>query len=66
MSETHAHTAKAQADVQTGRPHTPPGHVEADRPVRRLSEGQRKPFGPWVIAGGLGVAVVLVIAFIAG
>ena len=66
MSDTHAHTAKVQADVQTGKPHIPPGHVEAERPVRRLGDRQIGALGPWLVAGAVLVAVIAaVIAFIA-
>ena len=58
MSGTHAHTAEAQADVQRadaqgGKPHVPPGHVEADRPVRRV--------GNRIVGSVLGGAVALVV-----
>lgn len=63
MSDTHAQTAKVQADVQTGHPHNPPGHVEADRPVERLDDGQMKSLAPWltVAAVVLAVAVLLLL-----
>jgi hypothetical protein len=61
MSETHAHTAKAQADVQSGKPHIPPGHVEADRPAERLDERQIKPLVPLLAAAAIGLVVVVAI-----
>ena len=66
MSDTHAHTAKVQADVQTGKPHIPPGHVEADRPaVERLGDRQIKSMGPFLAAGALALVVVVAILFLA-
>jgi hypothetical protein len=68
MSDTHAHTAKAQADVQTadaqgGKPHVPPGRVEAERPaVDRLGGQQTKPFVSWFTAGA--VVLIAVIALL--
>lgn len=64
MSDTHAHTAKAQADVQTGKPHIPPGHVEADRPVERLGGSQMKPMAPFLIVGAIILVVVLAAVFL--
>ncbi len=64
MSDTHAHTANVQADVQTGKPHIPPGHVEADRPVKRLGGRQMKPLAPFLVAGAVGLAVVVVILLV--
>jgi hypothetical protein len=70
MSDTHAQTAKVQADVQTadaqhGKPHDPPGHVEADRPaVDRLSGRQMKPLAPW-LAGAVVLVIVLAAIFLA-
>ncbi|HET7410627.1 MAG TPA: hypothetical protein VFJ13_10540 [Paracoccaceae bacterium] len=67
MSGTHAHTAKAQADLQQadaqhGKPHIPPGHVETERPVRRLGTHITAP----VIGVGLAiVAAVAAVAFLA-
>lgn len=58
MSDTHAHTAKVQADVQTGKPHIPPGHVEAEQPVERLGDRQAKPMIPYLVAGALVVAAI--------
>lgn len=60
MSGTHAHTAKAQADLQQAdaqgqRPHVPPGHVEANRPVRRIGTSIAGP----VI--GIGLAIIGVV-----
>ncbi len=65
MSDTHAHTAKVQADVQTGKPHIPPGHVEADRPaVDRLEDGQTKSLAPWLTAGAIAlIAIVAILIF---
>ena len=65
MSGTHSHTAEAQADLQRAdvqhrKPNIPPGHVEAERPVRRLGLGQIGPF----VAVGFGViaaAIAIVI-----
>lgn len=59
MSDTHAHTAKVQADVQTGDVHFPPGHVEADRPTERLGGREVRPMAPYLVAGAL-VLLVLV------
>jgi hypothetical protein len=60
MSDTHAQTAKAQADVQTGKPHIPPGHVEAEQPaVERLGERQMKPLAPWLAAGAVLLVVIV-------
>ena len=58
MSDTHAHTAKVQADVQTGKPHIPPGHVAAEQPVERLRDRQAKPMIPYLVAGALVVAAI--------
>lgn len=68
MSGTHAHTADAQADVQRAdvqgrKPNIPPGHVETERPIRRLSAGQTLPVigvGAVVIAAVIGIAVLVV------
>lgn len=62
MSGTHSHTAEAQADVQRAdvqdrKPNIPPGHVEADRPVRRLGMRESAPF---LGAGAVVVAIVVV------
>lgn len=66
MSDTHAHTAKAQADVQTGNPHTPPGHVEAERPaVDRLGARQTKPLAPWLTGGAILLVIVAAALFLA-
>lgn len=59
MSDTHAHTANVQADVQTGKPHMPPGHVEAERPVRRLSDGQIGALAPWLTVGVALIAIII-------
>lgn len=62
MSDTHAQTANAQADVQTGKPHIPPGHVEAERPVKRLGGRQLKPMAPFLAIAAIvvvGVAIWL-------
>ena len=66
MSDTHAHTAKVQADVQTGKPHFPPGHVEADEPVERLSDRQIRPMAPYLTAGAVVLLVVLAAVFLIG
>ena len=66
MSDTHAHTAKVQADVQTGKPHVPPGHVEADEPVERLSGRQIRPMAPYLTAGAIVLLVVLAAVFLIG
>lgn len=63
MSGTHSHTAAAQADVQRAdvqarKPNVPPGHVEADRPVRRLGNRQVG----MVFAGAAGLVVVVAAA----
>lgn len=65
MSGTHSHTAKARADlarsdVQDRKPNTPPGHVEADRPIRRLSMGQSMP----VVGVVLAVVAVVAVLFL--
>jgi hypothetical protein len=65
MSDTHAHTANVQAEVQTGTPHVPPGHVEADRPVDRLDDRQMKPMAPYLIGGAVVLALVVAIFFLA-
>ncbi len=71
MSDTHAHTAKAQADVQRadvqhGKPHTPLGHVEAERPsVDRLGGRQTKPFVPWFTAAAIAAIVVVAVLIFA-
>jgi hypothetical protein len=64
MSDTHAHTANAQADVQTGKPHIPPGHVEAERPIDRLDDRQVKPMAPYLSAGAIVLAIVLAAVFL--
>jgi hypothetical protein len=64
MSDTHAHTAKVQADVQTGKPHFPPGHVEAERPIERLDDRQIKSIGPYLTAGAIALVVVVAILFL--
>jgi hypothetical protein len=63
MSDTHAQTANAQADVQTGKPHIPPGHVEAERPVKRLGGGQMKALSPILAGGAVVLVIVVAIAF---
>ncbi len=62
MSDTHAQTANVQAEVQTGAPHIPPGHLEGDRPVGRPSGvgRQRKPVATYLTAGAIALAVVVV------
>jgi hypothetical protein len=66
MSDTHAHTANVQAEVQTGKPHIPPGHVEADRPVDRLGDREMKSMAPYLTGGALILAVVVaVVLFLA-
>jgi hypothetical protein len=65
MSDTHAHTAKVQADVQTGNPHFPPGHVEAERPIERLDDRQVKSIGPYLMAGAIALVVVVAILLLA-
>ena len=64
MSDTHAHTAHVQADVQTGKPHMPPGHVEAERPVERLDDRQIRPMAPFLIAGAIALIVVVAALFL--
>jgi hypothetical protein len=64
MSDTHAHTAQVQADVQTGKPHFPPGHVEAERPVERLDDRQIKPIAPYLTAGAIALVLVVTILFL--
>jgi hypothetical protein len=66
MSDTHAHTAKVQADVQTGRPHMPPGHVEAKRPVRHLSDRQIGALAPWLWVGAILVAIIVAALVLTG
>lgn len=64
MSDTHAQTANVQAEVQSGTPHIPPGHVEADRPVDRLDDRQTKSMTPYLAGAGIIlVAVALVLLF---
>lgn len=68
MSGTHSHTTEAQADVQRAdvqgrKPHIPPGHVEAERPVRRLGLSQIGPVAGvalLVVAAAAGAAFLLV------
>ena len=66
MSGTHAQTAEAQADLQRadavgGKPHFPPGHVEAERPIRRVGN---RVVGT-MLGGALAlVAIAVVAAFI--
>jgi hypothetical protein len=63
MSDTHAHTANVQAEVQTGKPHIPPGHVEAERPVEWLGDRQIRSMAP-LLTGGVGMVVALVVIFL--
>ena len=70
MSDTHAQTAKVQADVQTadaqgGKPHIPPGHVEADRPVERLGDREMKSMSPYLWAAAIAVVVIMGILLLA-
>jgi hypothetical protein len=65
MSDTHAQTAEAQADVQRAdvqhdKPHIPPGHVETARPIRRLGT---RATGPVIAAAAVILAIVVAIAF---
>ena len=64
MSDTHAHTAKAQADVQTGKPHVPPGHVEAERPMERLDDRQIKPMAPYLATGAIVLLAVMAAVYL--
>jgi hypothetical protein len=64
MSDTHAQTAKVQADVQTGKPHIPPGHVEAERGIDRLGDRQIRPMAPYLTAGAIVLVVVVAIVFL--
>lgn len=59
MSDTHAHTAKVQADVQTGKPHIPPGHLEGDRPTDQAGTRPKKPVATYVTAAAIALAVVV-------
>lgn len=65
MSDTHAQTARAQADVQTGKPNIPAGHVEDGRPVARPGGRRRNPTAPWLAVGVLGLAIVIAVIFFA-
>lgn len=66
MSDTHAQTASAQADVQTGHPHIPPGHVEAEKPaIDPAHDRPAKPFVPWFTAGALAVVAIVAIVIAA-
>ncbi len=68
MSGTHSHTAAAQADVQRAdvqdrKPNIPPGHVEADRPVRRIDFGRP---GSIAAIALVVVGVIIALAFLVG
>lgn len=66
MSDTHAQTAKVQADVQTGRPHIPPGDVEHGRQAERPAGTRSNSLAPWLLAGVIAVLVVLAAIFYLG
>ena len=66
MSDTHAQTASAQADlaradVQDRKPNIPPGHVEDERPARRRGVPRT---GPWFGAGLLVIVAAVVLVFV--
>jgi hypothetical protein len=59
MSDTHAHTAKAQADAQLGA--APAGRVASDSQDHRPSGARRgNSLLPWLLAAGLAVLVGLI------
>ncbi len=75
MSDTHAQTAKVQAEVAradagAGKPHIPPGHVEANDPAvpsgaEHAGDHRSRPFVPWFTVGAIvliGLVAFLIIA----
>ena len=55
MSDTHAQTAKVQADVQTGNTHVPPDRTEPGRQGARRSRST----APYLLAAATALIVIV-------